>query len=371
MNQPELCYLTAFVNHQRILVAVKVLTAFILFLLSVSQAWAIHVVEVKDRHTNADISSHVEYLLTDQQLRWPWEVAYLPGWRRASGDYPAFGLDNRSYWFRVGLHNRSGEMQLVMMDIRHSMLNVLDVFIVKNGQLLRVWNTGVARGSAAKPYPSKSFTLPLTLETDDGFDVYMRAQSNSFLQFPVELQDIRIYTNQQAVGKLQMGVVSGAFILAGLYALLMYAFIRERRFTYYALFCLSLVATFWLLKGYAILYDIIPYWLDDFRLLLTTSNLLLMGLILSSLDMFRVWLPPRQRTLCRGILLLVAGVTLALWFIPLVWGIYCGLACYGLVTILAISFCFYFLRRGSWLQRLYCYSWLGFMLGCLSLFATR
>ena len=104
MYQLELCYLTPFVNHQRILVAVKVFTAFVLFLLSMSQAWAIHVIEVKDRHTNADISSHVEYLLTDQQVRWPWEVAYLPGWRHASGDYPAFGLDNRSYWFRVGIH---------------------------------------------------------------------------------------------------------------------------------------------------------------------------------------------------------------------------------------------------------------------------
>ncbi len=367
-----LCYLTAFVFYQRILVAVKALTAFVFFfLLSMSQAWAIHVVEIKDRHTNANISPQMEFLLTDPQLHWPWEVAHAPGWQQASGDYPAFGLDNRSYWFRVGVHNRSGELQLVMMDVQHSLLDVLDIFIVKNGRLQRVWNTGVERGAGAKPYPSKSFTLPLTVDADEGLDIYMRAQSDSFLQFPVALQEIRLYANQQAVGKLQMGVVSGAFILAGVYALLMYAFIRERRFIYYALFCLSLVTTIWLLKGYATLYDVIPYWLDEFSLLLTSSNLLLMGLILSSLDMFRIWLPPKLRRLCRAILLLVAVVTVLQWFTPLVWSIYAGLACYGVVTVLAAAFCLYFLRRGSWLHRLYCYSWLGFMVGCLSLFATR
>ncbi len=349
----------------------KVITAFLLFLLSIGQAWAIHVIEIKDRHTNSDISQHVEYLRTNPQLHWPWEVAQLPGWQATTGDYPAFGLDSRSYWFRVAVHNRSGELQFLMMDVQHSLLDVLDIYLVKNGRLQRVWNTGVDRGVGAKPYPSKAFTLPLMLDVDEGYAIYMRAQSDSFLQFPVTLQDIRFYANQQALGKLQMGLVSGAFILVGLYALLMYAFIRERRFIYYALFALSLVATTWILKGYATLYELIPYWLDEFRLLLATGNLLLIGLILSSLDMFRIWLPPRLRRICRLILMLVAGVTVAVWLLPLPLSVYVTFASYMLVALLAASFCLYFIRRGTWLQRLYCYSWLGFMLGCLSLFATR
>lgn len=150
----------------------------------------------------------------------------------------------------------------------------------------------------------------------------------------------------------------------------MYAFIRERRFIYYALFALSLVATTWILKGYATLYEVIPDWLDELRLLLTTGNMLLMGLILSSLDMFRIWLPPRLRRTCRLILMVVAAVILAVWLLPLVWSVYITFGSYLLVTLLAASFCIYFLRRGT-IARLYCYSWFGFMLGCLSLFATR
>jgi diguanylate cyclase (GGDEF)-like protein/PAS domain S-box-containing protein len=350
---------------------VRVITAFVFFLLSIGQAWAIHVIEIKDRHTNSDISQQMEYLQAAPQLRWPWEVAQLQGWQVTAADYPAFGLDNRSYWFRVAVHNRSGELQYLMMDIQHSMLDILDIYLVKNGRLHRVWNTGVDRGVAAKPYPSKAFTLPLTLDVGEGYAIYMHAQSDSFMQFPVRLQDIRFYANQQAVGKLQMGLVSGAFILVGLYALLMYAFIRERRFIYYALFALSLVATTWILKGYATLYEVIPDWLDELRLLLTTGNMLLMGLILSSLDMFRIWLPPRLRRTCRLILMVVAAVMVIVWLFPLVWSVYITFGSYLLVTLLAASFCLYFIRRGTWLQRLYCYSWFGFMLGCLSLFATR
>lgn len=58
--------------------------------------------------------------------------------------------------------------------------------------------------------------------------------------------------------------------------------------------------------------------------------------------MFRIWLPPKLRRLCRAILLLVAAVTLLQWFTPLVWSIYAGLACYGVVTALAAAFCLYF-----------------------------
>lgn len=355
----------------RILVTVKFIAAFFLSFMLMQSAWCIETIAVKDRHTNLHLSSSLEYIQADPAFRWPWEVAFLPDWQQVEGDYPAFGMDNHAYWFRVRLHNYSGELQFLMLDVQHPMLDYLDIFLIKNGRLQQVWNTGLNRGVASKPYPSKTFTLPLRMDMDEEYDLYLHAQSASFMQLPVLLQDIRYYANQQAVGKMQMGGVSGAFVLAGVYALLMYGFIRERRFIYYALFCLSLVATIWILKGYATMYDFLPSWLENLQLLLTTGNLLLIGLLLSTLDMFRIWLPTRMRQTCRVILSGVAMATLLLWLLPLSVAVYISFGCYVAVTLTAIGFCLYFLRRGSWLQRLYCYSWLGFMIGCVSLFATR
>lgn len=349
----------------------KFLTTLAFILFFSSHCLAIQTIEVKDRHTNQNISHVLEYLPAAESLRWPWEVANRPGWQTSLGDFPAFGLDPGFYWFRVAIHNRSGEQQLVMLDVQHALLDQLDVFLLKHGRIQRVWNTGLDRGVGAKPYPAKTFVLPLSLDVADGYDIYFRAKSDAFMQMPVLLQDIRIHANHQALGKLQMGLMSGAFLLVGLYALLMYGFIRERRFLYYALFSLSLVVTTWILKGYATLYDIFPDWFDTQQLLVVVGNLLLAGLILSTLDMFRIWLPKKLRLICRLLMLAVGVVATSAWFIPLWWSIYATFAGYVATTLLAVLFCFYFLHRGSWLQRLYCYAWLGFMLGCLALFASR
>ena len=349
----------------------KRLIAFILLLIFTGYSWALQTIEIKDRHTDQNITPVLEFLPAPDDVRWPWEVASAPGWRHGDDEALAFGLESGSYWFRFTIDNRSGEQQLLMLDVQHPLLDQLDVFFIKNGRIQRVWNTGLDRGIGAKPYPAKTFVLPLALDIGERYDIYLRAQSDSFLQMPVVLQDIRLHANQQAVGKLQMGIMSGAFLLVGLYALLMYGFIRERRFLYYALFSLSLVLTTWILKGYATLYDIFPVWLDLQQLLLSTGNLLLAGLILSTLDMFRIWLPPKLRLICRLLLLLAFVLAVSVWFIPLWWAIYATFAGYIITSLLAVQFCFYFLRRGSWLQRLYCYAWLGFMLGCLALFSCR
>lgn len=349
----------------------RLITAFFLLLCFSCHSQALQTVTIKDRHTNQDISQVLEYLQTPEDAVWPWEVANMPGWQVTQDDFPSFGIDAHTYWFRFSLVNQSGELQLVMLDIQHALLNQLDVYLLHNGRLQRVWNTGLERGVGTKPYPSKYFTLPLSLDADDAFDVYIRAQSSSYMQMPVVIQDIRHFAVHQSFGKMQMGLMSGSFILVGIYTLMMYGLIRERRFLYYAMFSLSLVTTTWILKGYATLYDIFPGWLSAVRLLLCSGNLLLAGLVLSTLDMFRVWLPPKMRTLCRLMLWGAVGAALLVWLLPQVISIYLTFACYVMVSLSAVAFCYYFLHRGSWLQRLYCYAWLGFMLGCLTLFASR
>jgi glycosyltransferase involved in cell wall biosynthesis len=96
---------------------VKYLSAFFLLFLSWQTAWGMPVVDVKDRHTHLDLGQRLEYLETKEEAVWPWEVSSQPGWQVAHTDYPSFGLDTSSHWFRFGLRNISGEIQLVMLGV--------------------------------------------------------------------------------------------------------------------------------------------------------------------------------------------------------------------------------------------------------------
>ena len=61
------------------------------------------------------------------------------------------------------------------------------------GNVIRLWSTGLARGIDSKPYPSRSYTVPLTLKSDERVEFYFRVESRSFLQFPLRLSDVRTF----------------------------------------------------------------------------------------------------------------------------------------------------------------------------------
>ncbi|WP_409420071.1 EAL domain-containing protein [Pseudaeromonas sp. ZJS20] len=326
---------------------------------------------IKDRHTHLDASEVLEYRVGEPQQSWPWEVAYRPGWRSVRGAGPVMGFDSRPYWFRIALANQSGEEQLLMVDAGVPLLDKLDAFLIAKGRLMRVWKTGIQRGVGTKPYPSKVFTFPLSLQPGDEVQLYFRAEHQGFLTFPLSVTNLREHALKQSYDKLQMGVTGGVFILAGLYALLLYGFIRESRFLYYALFCFSLMASAWILKGYAGSYLLFPSWLSGTRSLLSCVGLLLLALVLSTLDMYRVWLTQRQRQLGHWVVgLILIGAVLP-WLLDFKQGLFVLFGLYSLVTLLALLLVFFFIGRAGWLQRLYSNAALGFLASCLLLFANH
>lgn len=340
-------------------------------LLIVLRAWAAPLVDVEELPVQINLGPELETLVSTPENYWPSEVANLPGWQTTGQDVPGYGVDPRPRWFRIALRNDATSEQPLMLEVANPHLERLDIFQLHAGRVSRLWSTGLERGIDSKPYPSRSYTVPLTLKSDERVEYYFRVESRSFLQFPLLLSDVRTFTNQEAISKLLMGLMSGVFLLAGAYALLLFGFIRERRFVYYALFCFSLLATSWSLRGYLNLYPSLPAWLTEPRMLLSLANLLLMSLILSSIDMFRIWLPQLWRYLCRMLLVMLGMVALVVWFAPLVESLYLTFGLYALVTLQSLLVTVYFFNHGSWLLKVYAYSWLGFMAGCMLLFSDR
>jgi len=349
---------------------VRILTLLGLLLL-VWRAWASPLVDIDELPVQINLGPELETLASTPDNYWPSEVANLPGWQITGQEVPGYGIDGRPRWFRISLRNDATSELPLMLEVANPHLDRLDIFQLHAGKVIRLWSTGLGRGIDSKPYPSRSYTVPLTLKSDERVEFYFRVESRSFLQFPLKLSDVRTFTNEEAMSRLLMGLLSGVFLLAGAYALLLFGFIRERRFIYYSLFCFSLLATSWSLRGYLSLYSSLPSWVTDQRMLLSLANLLLMSLILSSIDMFRIWLPQLWRYLCRMSLVMLGMVAIAVWFSPLVEGLYLTFALYTLVTLQSLLVVVYFFNHGSWLLRVYAYSWLGFMAGCMLLFSDR
>lgn len=85
-------------------------------------------------------------------------------------------------------------------------------------------------------------------------------------------------------------------------------------------------------------------WFDSVRFLLVAAAILLGSLLLSSLDMFRIWLSNKIRLLTKACLI-CGYCSVLLCFIPLTAAIYLTFACFCLVTLLAVFYLYFSLIK--------------------------
>ena len=71
------------------------------------------------------------------------------------------------------------------------------------------------------------------------------------------------------------------------------------------------------------------------------------------------------------LLVMLGMAAFGVWFGPPVESLYLTFALYALVTLQSLLVTIYFFNHGSWLLKVYAYSWLGFMAGCMLLFSDR
>lgn len=332
----------------------RFILCLVLVLFSVS-ANAIETIRIIDHFVDENVGSRLESLSTYQDFTWTWQVEHMTEWHPNGYGYMKVGDPGKHYWSRVRLSNESGSFTLVMLELDSFMLNKIEVFLVdtRGRQLHKFWYTGMDLGVKSKPYPAGNFVFPIYMKQDESFDVYIKVINDTPAFVPVRLSHMGQYVSRATMAQNFSGVVYGIIFLASLFSLLMFGFIREKRFLYYALFCLCTLVLLLHLSGLIFMSGLLPGSVNTQKLYLCISNLFFVGLIFSFGDVFRQISMVRHFSKNNRLLIFFPlFMAVACWFIDVIYSVYANLFLMTLLFIVYMYMGFVIWKRCVLFQKL-------------------
>lgn len=260
-------------------------TAFILGMMP-NIAFALgSVVAVTDSHTSRNITGDMLHVSGFSQAEWPWQITEDAKWTRyrpLASSILDFEHSLFTNWYQFRLRNDSGDRQKLFVTIDNHFLKTIDVFVINSsGALERVWRTGVERGLGTKPYPSSNYAFPLLIDNHDKKHIFIRVSSSFNAQLSVNVVSEVKFGRLDTLEKISSGLILGITCLVFLYTMMLFLFLQDRKYLYYAIFTLSISSCLWLTGCYLTLFPNFLEGVDMFKLYLFSNFMMLWGLLFS------------------------------------------------------------------------------------------
>lgn len=208
-----------------------------------------------------------------------------PGWRTLKAPYLNAGFRTEIYWLALPLQNSSKRPVSFILDVGYGLLDSLELTLVHE-------ETGAQQRFTAgdkRPYTERSvdypnFAFPLQLEPQATYQVYLRVDTTSSMQVPVNLWDPVQFAEVRYKEALFFGVLIGMILIMAVYNLFLFVALRDLSYLYFS-FCLTgyvLVEMVLSSTAFAYLWPESVIWNDN--ALVVSSNLALAGLAMFAIQ---------------------------------------------------------------------------------------
>lgn len=151
------------------------------------------------------------------------------------------GVSDSTFWLRKTLSIPIDPAQQWYLEVASPGLNRVHIWAVaKNTQ--QVIQTAVSGDHI--PFEERAFDFPnpiieLSSKAQGAIDIYLKVQSDSFIQVPLYLHNKEHLIQYIGTQRLVLGVFYGVMLALGLYNLFIFAFIRDLSYLYYVSYILS------------------------------------------------------------------------------------------------------------------------------------
>ncbi|CUS41755.1 Two-component response regulator [hydrothermal vent metagenome] len=175
----------------------------------------------------------------------------LADWQAAQANPLQFGYGEQAYWIHMGLEGNRDDFADSVIEVSNPLLNHIDVYLLRDGQVLREWRLGDALPFSQRPMLHRTFLIPLNDISSGHLDVVMRIQSETSLQIPLLVWKRQALVEHIDKDSTLTGFYFGALVLIGLYHVLIFASVRDYGFLYFGLFTLILTIVHASINGQA------------------------------------------------------------------------------------------------------------------------
>ncbi|CBL45728.1 Probable signal protein [gamma proteobacterium HdN1] len=195
---------------------------------------------------DADHSLNISAILANPDI--------LP-WQAKSAGSLGLGFRDGAVWLRVDVQSASNIDDWLLV-VEFPLLRALDVFVVRAGVLDQVFQTGDRFEFAARPIEHRNFVFPIQISAQNAASttLYLRIETPYSMVFPVYFAQADDYLQGPHYVTWLFGILCGIQLGMALYHLLVFAFVRDISYLFYALFAPAILLVFTAQQGFGYQY---------------------------------------------------------------------------------------------------------------------
>lgn len=160
------------------------------------------------------------------------EVLEEASWSKIEGELN-FGYSYRHIWVMQKIHTfRKGDW---VMEIPYPLLDYVDLYLFKNGELTATVNTGDRRPFSNREVKVADYVYGVSSEGEEDFLVLLRLETEGTMMMPIVWRSEVEFAEHLAVTQAIYGAFYGIIIVMALYHFFIFIVVRERSYLYYCI----------------------------------------------------------------------------------------------------------------------------------------
>ncbi len=143
------------------------------------------------------------------------------------------GYTQSAFWLygRFQLSEQAATEHLVRyIALEYSLLDAVDFYVVRNGEVVKRWVTGDSLPFSTRPIDYSHFLFPLDFSRGEINEIYIRVRSTSSMRIPLYIWSPAEFYETQRPKLLLSGLYFGILLLMFFYNLCLFAKVRDRSY---------------------------------------------------------------------------------------------------------------------------------------------
>jgi serine phosphatase RsbU (regulator of sigma subunit)/anti-sigma regulatory factor (Ser/Thr protein kinase) len=156
----------------------------------------------------------------------------------SSQDEPGFGFTSSVFWIRLTVENPEDRSIDWLLEIAYPPLDFISLYVPDNKNYI-IKKTGDRFPFATREIKHRNFIFPMHEDPLSIKTYYLRIQSNSSMNFPLNFYMKDSFISKIDSEQLLLGIYFGSVIIMIIYNIFLYLGFREKSFIYLILFIIS------------------------------------------------------------------------------------------------------------------------------------
>ncbi len=217
-----------------------------------------------------DLAGGISYYVdqsTNQSLQ---EIlkSSLDSWAPLGEAVPSFGFSSSVYWLKFSLCDPLPEGEMALLEINYPLLDSLRLFGLAGGTVVYEVHTGDSLRFSERPEKHRSFLFRLPSSGQKALALYLRVQTTSAVQVPLQLFTPNGFFVYHQRALLLQGAYFGIILAMMLYNAFLFFSLREWPYLLYVFFTVSYFSFQGVLQGFFQQFVFDSVWWQNHALLL-------------------------------------------------------------------------------------------------------